>query len=640
MYALGSAVLVVGFFMAAMVARLTKLGTKHTPAAGGQFKVAYTPSSANQDPRVNEQPGEPPKPAAAERDGLPTSLDDHAPTAAEQQMAEPPPQIGEQSTATSEQAPAPYPIAHEPSHPEPLTHEERTDSPHKTPPPPPFLSLDARLGSGSFVITDVGGQSRASEHVAAAAAAAARRSLGGTGMLPKSPRLEANKPPPRLAASHFAYTHPGGSKPLHATNQDVHFHLEIDRYNQVFGVLDGHGRDNGALVANVAAQAIKGFLADRFDELRVDAEETLAGAFEVAHEACREAVLGAAKRYKAVRGVVVDEWLDNRGNTRLDVVDGGTTATVIVLLDGKTLIHAQVGDSSALVGGTLRRGGTAFMESIAEHSPTNMGEYARVRASGSLARFAYDTPELPNGADPVRIYRKRGSSSSSAGAAAASASPAALRNSIHSIEVDPLSRERAINLGVCSKNQRGDLPTVLLTPETDGKFPGLVLPLKIAMTRAIGDFYLQTVGLTWRPEVRTWDLPSLLATGFSPGGSPPLRGDGPGPLREMRLILASDGLWDLFEDHRQVFEGIAPPPPLSAAATKTKPTTTSSTPPVQRLDFDAVMEEEADRAACRDVAKAFFERAIKRSVEMFDDTADNMTGIVVYLKDDSEGFAS
>ena len=40
------------------------------------------------------------------------------------------------------------------------------------------------------------------------------------------------------------------------------------------------------------------------------------------------------------------------------------------------------------------------------------------------------------------------------------------------------------------------------------------------MTRAIGDFYLQTVGLTWRPEVRTWDLPSLLATGFSPGGSP------------------------------------------------------------------------------------------------------------------------
>ena len=36
----------------------------------------------------------------------------------------------------------------------------------------------------------------------------------------------------------------------------------------------------------------------------------------------------------------------------MDAVDGGTTATVIALLDGSLLVHAQVGDSSALLGGT------------------------------------------------------------------------------------------------------------------------------------------------------------------------------------------------------------------------------------------------------------------------------------------------
>ena len=41
----------------------------------------------------------------------------------------------------------------------------------------------------------------------------------------------------------------------------------------------------------------------------------------------------------------VDEWEDEGGEMRQEAVDGGTTATVIALLDGATLVHAQVGDS-------------------------------------------------------------------------------------------------------------------------------------------------------------------------------------------------------------------------------------------------------------------------------------------------------
>ena len=42
-------------------------------------------------------------------------------------------------------------------------------------------------------------------------------------------------------------------------------------------------------------------------------------------------------------GVPLEEWVDEGGEKRVEVADGGTTATVICLLDGATLVHAQVG---------------------------------------------------------------------------------------------------------------------------------------------------------------------------------------------------------------------------------------------------------------------------------------------------------
>ena len=41
--------------------------------------------------------------------------------------------------------------------------------------------------------------------------------------------------------------------------------------------------------------------------------------------------------YKLVQGLVVEEWEDEDGALRQEAVDGGTTATVIALVDGATL---------------------------------------------------------------------------------------------------------------------------------------------------------------------------------------------------------------------------------------------------------------------------------------------------------------
>lgn len=142
------------------------------------------------------------------------------------------------------------------------------------------------------------------------------------------------------------------------------------------------------------------------------------------------------------------------------------------------------------------------------------------------------------------------------------------------------SRRLAEVHGVPAKNARGDLPAILLTPDEDPTY-GDMEPQSLAMTRSLGDFYMHTFGVTWRPEVISIDLEEV--------------GD---KLEHLTLILASDGVWDLWE-YEDVFQSIIHPP--------------------------------VDATQGTDVAMSFFTRCVSRGAEMFEDTADNMTGMVVYL---------
>ena len=235
---------------------------------------------------------------------------------------------------------------------------------------------------------------------------------------PASTALVKQPPPkgPRLVAGHCAYTHPGGSKDVGAKNQDTYFHLHVDDHNQVFGVLDGHGSDNGTLVAEVASDTIKAYISENFARLRTEPEVVFNTAFEKAHEASRRAVLEVDSNYKLLEGVPIDEYVDEAGLTAMDAVDGGTTATIIALLDGATLVMAQVGDSSALLGGTIMEeegeeggGEVTFEELMEEHAATNAKEYERVLNTGprgKLMRFVYDVPDLIDEGKPPPLFKK------------------------------------------------------------------------------------------------------------------------------------------------------------------------------------------------------------------------------------------
>jgi serine/threonine protein phosphatase PrpC len=122
------------------------------------------------------------------------------------------------------------------------------------------------------------------------------------------------------------------------------------------------------------------------------------------------------------------------------------------------------------------------------------------------------------------------------------------------------------------------------------------------MTRSLGDFYMHTLGVTPRPEVISIDLAAFAVAGGTrrvqqPTGSraAPRRAT----LRHLTLILASDGIWDLYENE-DVFRQIVQPPIARSQSTS--------------------------------AARAFLEHTCReRGADLFGSGADNMTAIVVYL---------
>ena len=227
-------------------------------------------------------------------------------------------------------------------------------------------------------------------------------------------------------------------------------------------------------------------------------------------------------------GWIVDEDEDDEDG-RWDAVDGGTTATVAVVLRGTTLVLGCVGDSSAALLARDDDSGAATHELLMEeHGPTHLAEYARLRevAAAEDMQWVYDCP----GGEQVPIFRD---------GADGKGEP----------ELDPDAVRRADALECAVKNARGDLFSVVVVPERSVALPpppravrrgtthehteAAVCSLdeqNITMTRSIGDFYAHRHGVSCAPEIREIDLGTIARRGWT----------------RPHLLLASDGVWDLW----------------------------------------------------------------------------------------------
>ncbi len=202
------------------------------------------------------------------------------------------------------------------------------------------------------------------------------------------------------AAGAACFTHEGGRGGLGKENQDTSFTCVLAPDVLVWAVLDGHGKAHGRLAARAAAAALERYLTSHVEGLRMEPRPTLTRAFEVAHEAVHEALLTVRGTLAAEGAIVLERVVDEdegEGGERWDAADGGTTATVAVLLGGQRLVVAAVGDSSALLAGRLADAAStpSFELLLEEHSATNVLEYERMSQlpEASSLRFVYDCPD-------------------------------------------------------------------------------------------------------------------------------------------------------------------------------------------------------------------------------------------------------
>jgi serine/threonine protein phosphatase PrpC len=442
--------------------------------------------------------------------------------------------------------------------------------------------------------------------------------------------------PPPSPVPYACGGHEGGAGGQGKENQDTYFTAQPLPEVAIFAVFDGHGKQNGQLAAQTAARVVEEYLCTHAAQLLSQPNETLAASFAAAHAAIGLAMMergsgmvwapapapGTPRSGAATGGGHTDEpWSEEevrRGGFPLELIDspdggprywdaadGGTTATVAVVLHSKTLVLAAVGDSSAVVLGRRADGGGATgLVVVEEHGATNPAEYTRLQTTlspGQNVRFVYECP----GGETVDIF-------------AVEADGSATLDTAGVFEAD--RHDCAI------KTARGDLCSVILVPErtvelpptgkgakncaskraglNGGRRPAAAGPVAacitcgeqgIAMTRSLGDFYAHSFGVSSEPEIVTINLHTLAAdNGWA----------------DAALLLASDGIWDLWE-YKDVAEAILKAEEPTAGDTKGA----------------AAMGD--PRLASR--LGAFCERTRAMGESYFGECADNLTGVLIGL---------
>lgn len=313
-----------------------------------------------------------------------------------------------------------------------------------------------------------------------------------------------------------------------------------DGLNFVFGVFDGHGRELGQLAGATARDSLTEFLGndEAFARLRSNPKETLDAAFQHVHDAIQAAfrkfytengwtVTEAAEGYLLRRRHESQAWM---------CVHGGTTGTVVVIIDGRRMVVANVGDSTAILCGTgeqalmrdistwdsdVSAGATlsdvpgtewkrsAVVQLSQDHSPESESEFKRMRefrpcphrANHPELLFVYDTLSASKlSCPPIFVVGSDGSCT-------------------------------ATNRGAYYKNVRNEWATLVAVP------PYARYQDALAFTRSLGDFHLQTYGVSHTPEVFWMDIGTkekAEASAASAATPPPV----------FCMVLCSDGVWD------------------------------------------------------------------------------------------------
>ena len=297
-------------------------------------------------------------------------------------------------------------------------------------------------------------------------------------------------------------------------------------------IFDGHGID-GKWVAEVCKLNTERLISENSERLLLDPMNALSELFsELKTILAVKTVERFSRKNRECKiepsGVIIIKGLFN--DIWQPLVNGGATMTVLILIKKTLKLYiANVGDSDAMLCSSkqifkqddlkcetglkdgleegikgLEEGLKNYLILTANHSPTNIDEYVRMRSTGAC-------PTNPNKALIDVIYDKQG---------VASYFPI-----YDTSEPIPKLLECPLGGGY-HKNVRKEFATYVRTKENR----------KLSFTRTMGDFEMAPYGIISEPSISSIDLSDILERYTETDLNPVLC-----------LFVSSDGVWDNWE---------------------------------------------------------------------------------------------
>jgi serine/threonine protein phosphatase PrpC len=304
-------------------------------------------------------------------------------------------------------------------------------------------------------------------------------------------------------------------------NEDAVFTYQSDdgRVSAV-GVFDGHGQQSFAAVSSKFSKKVTKAWFTRFEAEMTKWtpeiwKEKFDSLFAKLHQLVRDQFEKMEQHIRKTSGITLEKQVvdvvDKKGVVRKSngaPIHGGTTASICVVIRKSSgeqyLVTAYVGDSDVII---ARKGTTVNFELVTEgHRALNKREYSRIKELPEelypvKLDLVYDVHGVTDPRLLPHVYTKTG-------------------------EMDSKVAAHPLLYGLYSSNIRKEPATYAVTPASVKKDR-----VRLANTRAIGDFYAEQFGVSHTPEVLMEHLP---------------------PNESFFIIAGSDGVWDTWEYHEVV----------------------------------------------------------------------------------------
>ena len=285
--------------------------------------------------------------------------------------------------------------------------------------------------------------------------------------------------------------------------------IQVSKYPYGFyGIYDGHGTKWGHIISQIVKEFFEYEIPNNWENIN------------------SEPIIYINKLFSMVNPLIIDklkEILEKNSNEFMlenNIIDninypyikyrtkyynnwtkliGGTTCSIVLILENNKLYHAHLGDSECLILYNPIKGEKEFKNITKNHSASSLEEYLRISNSyKNPGKFVYSFADNSLNKLNPNVFVLDDS------------------NNIIPDNVDTLSEKvyRLYRKHFYHKNVSEDFATIFTSPTYNHS---------LAISRSFGDFFLSQYGLSDKPDIIEYPLNKVSS-----------------------FILASDGLWDNF----------------------------------------------------------------------------------------------